>query len=195
MRRRRPLDACDATGRRISLADALGAVTFAFSILGGTIALAAALKGTVTKDDVIRAEPAPAAAAVGNVKTGATVSVLDRNGFWRRVEGPAGKGWLKMSSVRVDSGVSAGAGLAALATGRGATGNIVTTSGTRGISVEALTDATPDKDELQRLEELAVSPEQARAFADEAGLTERKVGYFTPATGGKSPPEGKANGS
>lgn len=180
---------------RLWLADALAAATFALAILGSTMALAVTLKGSVTRDDVIRAEPSPTSAAVGNVKPGATVSVLERSGFWRRIEGPAGSGWLKMSSVRVDSGASAGGGLAAFATGRGATGNIVTTSGTRGISAEDLTDAVPDTDELRRLEVLGVTPEQARAFAAEAGLTERTVGYVRPAAAGDSPSGVKPDGN
>ena len=191
MRCRTSIDGRRTTGCHILLAGALVAVTFALSLLGGAVALPVTLKGTVTKDDVIRAEPELASAAVGNVKTGATVHVLDRRGFWQRVEGPAGKGWLKMSSVRLDSGVSAGAGLAALATGRGATGNLVTTSGTRGISVEDLTDAVPDTDELQRLEDLSVTPEQAHAFSQEAGLTVREVSYVGPSGSGRSAPGGK----
>jgi len=194
MRSRPSFHGRHATGGCILPGEVLAAATVALTILGGTAALAATLKGTVTKEDVIRAEPAPTSAAVGHVKPGATVSVLDRNGFWRRIEGPAGVGWLKMSSVRVDSGASAGAGLAALATGRGATGNIVTTSGTRGISAEDLTEAVPDTDELQRLEARGVTPEQARAFAEEAGLTGRTVGYVMPAAGGRSPSGVKPDG-
>lgn len=173
--------------RRLPPARPLRAAVLVAAVLCGTLAFAAALKGTVTRDDVIRAEPSATGAAVAKVKAGATVGVTDRSGFWRRVEGPAGQGWLKMSSVRVDAGGSAGAGLAALATGRGATGNVVTTSGTRGISAEELTGATPDTAELQKLEGLAVAPEQARAFAAEAGLAARSLAYV-PRGGDKQKP-------
>jgi len=194
MRCRTSIDGRCTTGCRILPTGALVAVTFALSLLGGAVALAVTLKATVTKDDVIRAEPDLTSAAVGNVKPGATVNVLDRRGFWQRVEGPVGMGWLKMSSVRLESGVSAGAGLAALATGRGATGNLVTTSGTRGISVEDLADAVPDADELQRLEDLSVTPQQAQAFSREAGLTVREVSYVGPSGSGRSAPGGKPDG-
>ena len=146
------------------------------------VAFAAAVQGTVTRDDVIRAEPAPTGASVASIKAGTTVSVVQRSGFWRRVESAAGNGWLKLSSVRVESGSSSGAGLAALATGRGATGNVVTTSGTRGVSAEDLVGAAPDTAELQRLEAMGVTGEQASAFASDVGLTSRSVDYLS--TGG-----------
>ena len=70
----------------------------------------------------------------------------------------------------------------------------MTTSGTRGISVEDLTNAMPDTDELQRLEDLSVTPEQAHAFSQEAGLTVRAVSYVGPAGSGRSAPGGKPDG-
>jgi hypothetical protein len=96
--------------------------------------------------------------------------------------------------VRVDSAASAGAGLAALATGRGATGNVVTTSGTRGISAEDLTGAAPDAAELQEVETLAVTPEQARRFAGEAGLASRDLAYLPRAGDQKTSAAGQGGG-
>jgi hypothetical protein len=148
--------------------------------LGAAVALAAAVQGTVTQDDEIRAEPASTGESVASIKAGASVNVVQRSGFWRRVESTAGNGWLKLSSVRVDSGDSSGAGLAALATGRGATGNVVTTSGTRGVSAEDLVGAAPDTAELQRLEAMGVTGEQASAFASDVGLSSRSVDYVSP---------------
>jgi hypothetical protein len=156
------------------------AVAIAAAGFGAAVAFAAAVQGTVTQDDWIRAEPASTGVSVASIKAGATVNVVQRSGFWRRVEGAAGNGWLKLSSVRVDSGNSSGAGLAALATGRGATGNVVTTSGTRGVSAEDLVGAAPDTAELQRLEAMGVTGEQASAFASEVGLGSRSVDYLSP---------------
>jgi hypothetical protein len=167
----------DQAHRSPSPARALCAVAALACVIAAGVALAAAIQGTVTRTEVIRAEPLPESTAVGTVEPGATVSVLERRGFWRRIESEAGNGWLRMSSVRVESGASTGSGLAALATGRGATGNIVTTSGTRGISAADLTGAAPDTTELQQVEALGVTTEQARAFAQEAGLTDRTLAY------------------
>ncbi len=155
------------------------ATAIATAGLCAAVAFAAAVQGTVTQDDVIRAEPTPTGASVASIKAGATVNVVQRSGFWRRVDSAAGNGWLKLSSVRVDSGSSSGAGLAALATGRGATGNVVTTSGTRGVSAEDLVGAAPDTAELQRLEAMEVTGEQASAFASDVGLTSRSVEYLS----------------
>jgi hypothetical protein len=185
---------CKSTLRSPSLAWTTRAAAIVAAGLCAAVAFAAVTRGTVTRDDVIRAEPVATGAAVATVRTGATVSVVDRNGFWRRVEGPAGKGWLRMSSVRVDSAASAGAGLAALATGRGATGNVVTTSGARGISAEDLTGATPDAAELQEVETLAVTPEQARRFAGEAGLAPRELAYLPPPGDQKTSAAGEGGG-
>lgn len=170
------------------------AVAVVTAALAGAIAVAAGLQGTVTRDDVIRAEPLATSATVAQVKTGAKLGILERNGFWRRVEGPEGQGWLKLSSVRVESGESAGAGLAALATGRGATGNVVTTSGTRGISAEDLTGSSPDTAELQRVEALAVAPEEARVFAADGGLVPRSLAYLARAGDGNASGSGQHAG-
>lgn len=156
------------------------AAATALAGLCAVVAFAAAMQGTVTRDDVIRAEPAATGASVASIKAGATVTVVQRSGFWRRVESTAGNGWLKLSSVRADSGESSGAGLAALATGRGATGNVVTTSGTRGVSAEDLVGAAPDGAELQRLEAMGVTAEQASAFASAVALTSRNFDYVSP---------------
>lgn len=182
--------------RTLSSANAgIAIAAIATVVLGAGLALAAtATRGTITRDDVLRAGPVATAAPVGRIAQGATVDVVDRNGFWRRVNGPAGQGWLKLSSVRVDSGATAGAGLAALATGRGATGNVVTTSGTRGISAEDLTGAAPDTAELQTVEALAITPEQAHVFAGEGHLVARRVEYVRRATGGKNANGNPANG-
>jgi hypothetical protein len=158
----------------------VNAGTIAAAGFCAAIALAAAVQGTVTQDDVIRAEPASTGASVAAIKAGAAVNVVQRSGFWRRVESTAGNGWLKLSSVRVDSGESSGAGLAALATGRGATGNVVTTSGTRGVSAEDLVGAAPDAAELQRLEAMEVTGGQANAFASDVGLASRNLDYLSP---------------
>ena len=150
--------------------------------LSGAVAFAAALQGTITRDDWIRAEPVATGSAVARIRTGTTVTVRERSGFWKRVESPAGNGWLKISSVREASGQTAGAGLAALATGRGATGNVVTTSGTRGISAEELTAATPDEAELKQVESLVVTAAAAGEFAAGAGLAPRAIAYLPAAS-------------
>ena len=173
----------------------LAIAAIATVVLGAGLSLAAtAVRGTITRDDVLRAGPVATATPVGKIAQGASVDVIDRNGFWRRVSGPAGQVWLKLSSVRVNSGTTAGAGLAALATGRGATGNVVTTSGTRGISADDLTGATPDTAELQTVEALAVTPEQARAFAGEGHLVARRVEYVGRENGGRNANRKPANG-
>lgn len=184
---------CATNIRPPALRALLRAVAIAAAGFCAAVAFAAAVQGTVTQDDVIRAEPSTTAASVASIKAGATVNVVQRSGFWRRVEGAAGNGWLKLSSVRVDSGNSSGAGLAALATGRGATGNVVTTSGTRGVSAEDLVGAAPDTSELQRLEGMAVTGEQASAFASDVGLTSRSVDYLSP-RGTKEPARASAAG-
>jgi len=90
-----------------------------------------------TVDDSLRAEPSPSAAVVLRLKAGQAVTLGERRGFWRRVEtatGAAGAtGWVRLSTLRLPNAKPA-PGLAALGTGREASGNVALVSGARSVA-------------------------------------------------------------
>lgn len=140
---------------------------------------AAAAPGTVVRKDTLRATPAVTAKAVGTVASGAPVSLGERRGFWQRVDSGGLRGWLRLASIRARGGSSGGAGLAALATGRGL-GGAVSSTAARGLSATDLTGATPDPAALARVEALAVGEDEARRFSTEAGLVPQSSPYLKP---------------
>lgn len=134
------------------------------------------------KADEIRAEPFADARAVGALKAGEALTLLRRQGGWAEVRTAQASGWVRLLSVRRGAGgPGAGADVAALAgiaSGRAGTGQVVSTTGVRGLGEEDMKAARFDPAELQRAEAGAVAAEQARRFAAEAGLASRPLGWL-----------------
>ena len=123
----------------------------------------------------LQAQPAVAAPATGAVKAGAPVDIVQRKGFWARVRSGAQTGWLKLSRLSLDSGVS-GNEIAALASGRTGSNNIVSASGGRGLDAADLARATPDSAAVSALS--PASEAAATQFARSGGLKTRKIEYI-----------------
>ena len=68
------------------------------------------------------------------------------------------EGWTKLNNVKIekDSNLS----LSSLNTGREGSGNIVSTSGVRGLDGDDITNAQPDMNEFEKLKKLAVQKNQ-----------------------------------
>ncbi len=125
----------------------------------------------------IQAQPLAAAAATGSVKAGITVDILQRKGFWARVKSGTQTGWLKLSRLSLGSGVS-GNEIAALASGRTGSGNVVSASGGRGLDAADFERATPDNAAVAALSRTAASESAAAQFARSGGLKARKLDYI-----------------
>lgn len=142
----------------------------------------------LARDDTLRQEPLATARAVANLRAGHNLTGFERKGFWRRVEGLRGQaGWVRLSSLRSPSARPMDTGLAALSTGREASGNVVLTSGTRGVAkrqkpltAEALLAATPNQNELSRLLQSLPDPQAAVDFAAAGQLQTRSLRYLSP---------------
>ena len=142
----------------------------------------------LARDDMLRQEPVATARAVANLRAGHNLTGFERKGFWRRVEGLRGpSGWVRLSSLRSPSARPVETGLAALSTGREASGNVVLTSGTRGVvkrqkplTAEGLLAATPNQTELSRLLQSLPDPQAASDFAAAAPLQTRELRYLSP---------------
>ncbi len=142
----------------------------------------------LARDDTLRQEPLATARAVVNLRAGHNLTGFERKGFWRRVEGLRGQvGWVRLSSLRSPSARAMETGLAALSTGREASGNVVLTSGTRGVAkrqkpltAEVLLAATPNQTELSRLLQSLPDPQAAVDFAAAGQLQTRSLRYLSP---------------
>lgn len=137
---------------------------------------------TALKADQIRAEPFADARVVGSVKKGDALTLLRRQGGWAEVKAGPGSGWVRVLSVR-KGGTAASpradiAAVAGIATGRAGTGQIVSTTGVRGLGVEDFKSARFDAAQLQRAEAGAIAVEPAQRFAAEAGLTSRALPWL-----------------
>ncbi|TSA54204.1 MAG: hypothetical protein D4R44_02055 [Actinobacteria bacterium] len=129
-------------------------------------------------DQGLLSEPKAQVSVTGHAKKG-KITVLEKKGFWIKVKAGNVSGWTKLSNVKADS-TSRGLGLGDINTGRSASGNIVATSGVRGLDGGDLKNAQPDFKEFDRLVAQKVTREQAVDFAKQAGLTTKKLSYVTP---------------
>lgn len=156
---------------------ALVAVSFALA----AYAAVAATQGTVLKKTSLRAKPFLDAPATLVLAPGAQLNILQRKSGWLLVKSGIRTGWVRMLDVRTGtagSGTSAtviGKGTVQLATGRSGSGNVVATSGIRGLDEESLAKAEPDPAQLEKLKSFAASGSVARSYAKRAGLKARSV--------------------
>lgn len=145
--------------------------------------------GTALKADEIRAEPFTDAKAIGRIAKGDKVEILARQSGWLQVRSGARKGWVRLLSVRRGQGgqtnVAQEVGsVAGVATGRTGTGQVVSTTGVRGLDAEELEAAKFDGKQLAKAESLVASAADARRFAGEAGLAAQSIKLLPDPRGG-----------
>lgn len=147
-------------------------------------ATAAPAKGTLLKASELKAQPFIDAATLATLPAQSTVAILERSGGWFRVQSAAQSGWVRMLNVKVTEGAqNLGSGTdltqaATLATGRAGSGNIVSTSGLRGLSEEELRTAQPDYAQFDKLNGYAADKASAATHAKSNGLASRTVQYL-----------------
>ncbi|HQR50380.1 MAG TPA: SH3 domain-containing protein [Methylophilaceae bacterium] len=148
--------------------------------------LALAEAGTALKDDTLRMEPYADAKSSGVLKRSDKVDILEKKGAWLKVKAPKGSGWVRLLSVkRGEAGKSnEAAGVLSVASGRAGTGQVVSTTGVRGLNEEELKSAKFNEEEVKKLEANSISAEQAKQFAEAGSLKPQKLAYLpTPKSG------------
>lgn len=140
-------------------------------------------KGTALKADTLAAEPFADAKKIGALAKGDAVTILKKQGGWYQVKAPKGQGWVRMLSIRRGEATKSSAakeagGVAALSTGRAGTGQIVSTTGVRGLNEEELKSAKFDENELKKAESFGVSKADAQAFAAKGKLKAQSLAYL-----------------
>ncbi len=139
-------------------------------------------QGVALKQDDIKAEPFKDAATVGTIKKGDSVSILKKQGGWLEITAAQGTGWVRVLSVR--KGVAGGnaaaeiAGVAGVATGRAGTGQVVSTTGVRGLGEEDLKGARFSEAELKKADAAAITAKEAKQFAVKGELVARTVPWL-----------------
>jgi hypothetical protein len=93
---------------------------------------------------------------------GSPIKVLERQGFWLRLQVGGASGWAKASSVVFSSGTS---GPIVIETGRSGGGNIVASSAARGLSAKDLMNGVPRLDEVEKLSKFSITdPKDLNTF-------------------------------
>lgn len=139
--------------------------------------------GVTLKDDKLRAEPYADAKEIGSLKKGAQVVIVKRSSGWYQVKHGSQQGWVRMLSVRRGSAGKTDVarevgGVTALATGRAGTGQVVSTTGVRGLSEEELKGARFNAAQLAKAQSYAAPAEEARRFAAQGKLESRSFAYL-----------------
>jgi len=145
--------------------------------------------GTALKPDEIKAEPFKDAKTLGKIAKGDSVQILARQSGWLKVKAGTKTGWVRLLSVRRGQAAQASASkeigaVAGVATGRTGTGQVVSTTGVRGLDAEELKAAKFDAKQIAKAEALAVSAEEAKRFAKQGGLIAQTVKSLPDPRGG-----------
>ncbi len=144
------------------------------------VAIAHAESGTALKADTLRAEPFADAKAAGKIARNDKLEIIEKKGAWLRVRTPKSSGWVRLLSVKRGATAKSNeaAGVLNVASGRAGTGQVVSTTGVRGLNEEELKAARFSEEEVASLERYLVTAEQAREFAAAGGLKERRQDYL-----------------
>lgn len=140
--------------------------------------------GTLLKESEVKEKPFIDAKTLVKLPKQTRVTILERNGGWFRVQAAKKSGWVRMLNVKVTEGAqNLGSGTdltqaATLATGRAGTGNVVSTSGLRGLSEEELRNAKPDYAQFDKLNSYGIDATAASNYAKSNGLGSRSVQYL-----------------
>jgi hypothetical protein len=141
----------------------------------------------MSKADRLLEKPFSDGKVLGSLSGGQTVDVVKREGGWYQVKAAGKLGWVRMLSVRrtANAAVASSGSLAQVATGRAGTGQIVATTGVRGLGEETLREAPFSEAAVATAERYRVSPADAERAARAAGLAPRQVPAL-PVPGGGS---------
>ena len=146
----------------------------------------AAEKGSALKNDSLRSEPFADAKIAGSFARGENLEIIKKQGAWLQVKSAKGSGWVRLLSVKrgTASTSNQAAGVLAVASGRAGTGQVVSTTGVRGLSEQELKAAKFNEEEVKTLESYTLSADKGRAFAKAGNLNSIAFKNLKEAKGG-----------
>ncbi|MDZ4098004.1 MAG: SH3 domain-containing protein [Methylophilaceae bacterium] len=140
----------------------------------------AAEAGTALKADSMRAQPFTDAKIVGSFTKYEKLQILNRQGAWLQVKTGKATGWVRLLSVRRGTTTTASqtSGALSVASGRAGTGQVVATTGVRGLSEQELKSAKFNEGEISKMESLTLKANEGQVFAASRGLKATKLDYL-----------------
>lgn len=128
--------------------------------------------GSALKNDSIRAEPYADGKITGAFVRGESVEIIKKQGAWLQVKAKKTTGWVRLLSVKRGTSATGSTfkGATAVASGRAGTGQVVSTTGIRGLSEQELKAAKFNETEVNLLESYTLSADKGKAFANAGGL-------------------------
>ncbi len=138
--------------------------------------------GTVVRATELKDKPVANARTLKQLAAKSAVTIVDRQGGWLRVTAQGQQGWVRLLHVSTQPAGASGKtndleAAKRIATGRAGGGNIVATSGIRGLNEEQLRTAAANPEELKRLDGYAATEAQATDYARRHGLAARRVAF------------------
>lgn len=132
----------------------------------------AAEQGSALKNDNLRSEPFADAKITGSLARGENLEIIKKQGAWLQVKSTKSSGWVRLLSVKRGAATSTNqaAGVLAVASGRAGTGQVVSTTGVRGLSEQELKAAKFNEEEVKTLESYTLSADKGQAFAKAGNL-------------------------
>ena len=144
------------------------------ALLGAFAAHAANQVGTLTGPAELRSTPFADGKVLKTLPKGTSVEVIKRVGGWYQVKATGADGWVRMWLLRFSTQATGKDALkqnvAVLQSGRSGSTYGTATTGVRGLSEEDLKNAKPNPQAVAALEQLAVTPDDARKFAKKGSL-------------------------
>lgn len=139
--------------------------------------------GVALKADQLVAEPFNDAKTTGNILRGDNVEIITKKGAWLHIKSKKSTGWVRLLSIKhTNIASNSTKGILDVASGRAGTGQVVSTTGVRGLSAEELKSAKFSEEEMKAMESYAETSEQAKKFADAGQLQATKMNYFASST-------------
>jgi hypothetical protein len=137
-----------------------------------SISVFSAETGSALKNDSLRAEPFADAKLAGSFVRGESLQILNKQGAWLQVKTKKNTGWVRLLSVKrgVTTASSQTSGVLTVASGRAGTGQVVSTTGVRGLSEQELKAAKFSESEIKMLESYTLNAEQGQQFASAGNL-------------------------
>lgn len=135
--------------------------------------------GTVLKADTLRAEPFSDAKTLSTVAKGDSVDIVTKKGAWLQIKTSKSLGWVRIFSVRQGASTSNQVkGVIDVANGRAGSGQVISTTGIRGLDAEELKQAKFNEEEMKKLESNMLSAENGQQFANAGDLKSIKFSYL-----------------
>ncbi|HEY8026212.1 MAG TPA: SH3 domain-containing protein [Burkholderiaceae bacterium] len=150
-------------------------------VLAPTAALAETAR--VKQAAELHADSQSDSATLASLPDGAQVEVLQRRGAWTQVKASGQTGWVRMMSLRFDSGSASaspnsGNAITQLASLGRKSNSGTETNAVRGINEEDLRNAQPNPAAFQRMQQFATDKSTAQNFGRKAKLNTSQVAYL-----------------